>query len=247
MRDALERWLDAGGQLARFAGNFYWQTRLSADLATQTCYKTRAGAEDPVADPQRRTDHWDHRETGRPATLTLGLTGSAGVYAGWSRCAAHGAGGFTLYRPGHWALRGTGLGYGDVLGRDSRIFAYEVDGVEYVMRHGLPYPAPEAALAGDLTIIGMAPATTLAHSADAHDRDAFIGSEDAEELAMSLFGRVDEETVARVTHGNGAMAEYRRGRGAVFNAGSCEWVAGLIARDAAVEQVTRNVLTGDWG
>lgn len=246
MRDALEGWLDAGGQLARFAGNFYWQTRLSDDLATQTCYKTRAGAEDPVADPQRRTDHWDHRDTGRPATLTLGLTGSAGVYAGWSRCAAHGAGGFTLYRPGHWALRGTGLGYGDVLGRESRIFAYEVDGVEYVMRHGLPYPAPEAALAGDLTIVGLAPATTLAHSSDAHDRDAFIGSEDAEELAMSLFGRVDEETVARVTHGNGAMAEYRRGRGAVFNAGSCEWVAGLIARDAAVEQVTRNVLTGEW-
>jgi hypothetical protein len=100
MRDALEGWLDAGGQLARFAGNFYWQTRLSADLATQTCYKTRAGAEDPVADPRRRTDHWDHRDTHRPATLTLGLTGSAGVYAGWSRCAAHGAGGFTLYRPG---------------------------------------------------------------------------------------------------------------------------------------------------
>jgi hypothetical protein len=93
----------------------------------------------------------------------------------------------------------------------------------------------------------LAPATTLAHSADAHDRDAFIGSEDAEELAMSLFGRVDEETVARVTHGNGAMADYRRGKGAVFNAGSCEWVAGLIARDPGVEQVTRNVLTGDWG
>ncbi len=247
MRDALEGWLDAGGQLARFAGNFYWQTRLSPDLATQTCYKTRAGAEDPVADPRRRTDHWDHRDTHRPATLTLGLTGSAGVYAGWSRCAAHGAGGFTLYRPKHWSLRGTGLGYGDVLGRDARIFAYEVDGIDYTMRHGLPHPAPEAALAGDLTIVGLAPATTLAHSADAHDRDAFIGSEDAEELAMSLFGRVDEETLARVTHGNGAMAEYRRGKGAVFNAGSCEWVAGLIARDPAVEQVTRNVLTGDWG
>ncbi len=246
MRDALEGWLDRGGQLARFAGNFYWQTRLSDDLATQTCFKTRAAAEDPVADPQRRTDHWDHRDTARPATLTLGLTGSAGVYAGWSRCAAHGAGGFTLYRPGHWALRGTGLGYGDVLGRDARIFAYEVDGVDYVMRHGLPYPAPEAALAGDLTIIGLAPATTLAHAADARDRDAFIGSEDAEELAMSLFGRVDEDTLARVTHGNGAMAEYRRGKGTVFNAGSCEWVAGLIARDTAVEQVTRTVLTGDW-
>jgi hypothetical protein len=43
------------------------------------------------------------------------------------------------------------------------------------------------------------------------------------------------------------MAEYRRGQGAVFNAASCEWVAGLIARDAPVERVTRRVLTGAWG
>jgi hypothetical protein len=42
------------------------------------------------------------------------------------------------------------------------------------------------------------------------------------------------------------MAEYRRGKGAVFNAASCEWVAGLIARDPAVEEVTRRVLTGPW-
>ena len=47
-------------------------------------------------------------------------------------------------------------------------------------------------------------------------------------------------------YGNGCMAEYRRGAGAVFNAGSCEWVAGLITRDATVERVTRTILTGDW-
>lgn len=246
MRDALEAWLDQGGQLCRFAGNFFWQTRLSEDLATQICHKSRAEAEDPTEDRSRLTDHWDHREIRRPATLTMGLTGASGVYAGWGRTAAHGAGGFTLYRPRHWALRGSGLGYGDVLGRNSNIFAYEVDGIEYEMRHGLPYPAAEAALAGELTIIGLSPATTLAHSEGAHDRDPFIADEDAVGLAHSMFGRVDEESLARVTHGNGAMVEYRRGRGAVFNAGSCEWVAGLIAGDAPVEQVTRNALLGDW-
>ena len=247
MRDHLESWVDQGGQLCRFAGNFYWQTRLSDDLSTQTCYKTRAGAEDPTPDRTRMTDHWDHRHIHRPATQTMGLTGSAGVYAGWSRCAAHGAGGFAIYRPHHWAMKGSGMGYGDVLGRDARIFAYEVDGIDYTMTHGLPHPSPEAQLAGPLTIIGLSPATTLAHSADATDRDAFIGSEDAEELAMSLYGEVTEATVDRVTHGNGAMVDYRRGKGGIFNAGSCEWVAGLIARDPSVEQVTRNVLTGDWG
>jgi hypothetical protein len=32
------------------------------------------------------------------------------------------------------------------------------------------------------------------------------------------------------------------GKGSVFNAASCEWVAGLIARDPFVEKVTCNVL-----
>ena len=248
MRDALEAWVDHGGQLCRFAGNFYWQTRLSKDLTRQTCYKTRAGTEDPMRtdNPQRLTDHWDHRRTRRPATLTMGLTGSAGVYAGWSRCAAHGAGGFTLYRPGHWSLRGTGLGYGDVLGKSSNIFAYEVDGIDYTMTHGLPYPSVDAALAGPLTIIALSPATTLAHSTSAADQDAFIGSEDAEELANSLFGKTDADSIARVTHGNGAIVEYRRGKGAILNAGSCEWVAGLIYRDEAVQTATRNILKEVW-
>ena len=48
MRDHLDGWLDRGGKLARFAGNFFWQTRLSGDLSTQTCFKYRTGAEDPT-------------------------------------------------------------------------------------------------------------------------------------------------------------------------------------------------------
>jgi hypothetical protein len=245
MRDHLESWIDKGGELARFAGNFFWQTRLSPDLTRQTCYKSRA-AEDPVADRRRLTTYWDAAVVGRPAAATLGLTGSAGVYAGWSRCAAQGAGGFAVYRPRHWSLRGTGLGYGDVLGRDSTIFGYEVDGIDYEMRHGLPFAAPGTGLAGDLTIVGLSPATTLARSDGPDDADPFIGDDDARELAEVVYGEVSPGTLGRAERGNGCMAEYRRGKGAVFNAGSCEWVAGLIRRDAQVEQVTRNVLTGTW-
>ncbi|MCB2109665.1 MAG: hypothetical protein H6895_02295 [Defluviimonas sp.] len=246
MRDHLDAWIDRGGHLARFAGNFFWQTRLSADLATQTCYKYRAPAEDPTQDPRRLTSYWDNPATGRPGAASMGLTGTMGVYAGWSRCAAHGSGGFTLYRPGHWSVAGSGLGYGDVLGRDSRIFGYEVDGIDYTMTGGLPFAAPGAGLAGDLTIVGMAPATTLSHATGPDDADPFIGSFDAEEVALNVYGAVNAETMGRAARGNGCMAEYRRGRGAVFNAGSCEWVAGLIAGDGPVEQVTRRILTGDW-
>ena len=176
---------------------------------------------------------------------SLGLTGSMGVYAGWSRCAAHGSGGFAVYRPGHWSLQGSGLGYGDVLGAASKVFGYEVDGVELVMRQGLPY-GDDPGLVGDLTVIAWSPATTLAHATGPHDEDKFIGSLDAEEVASVVYGEVTPETLGRASRGNGCIAEYRRGRGAVYNAGSCEWVAGLIAREAPVERVTRRVLTGVW-
>jgi hypothetical protein len=56
--------------------------------------------------------------------------------------------------------------------------------------------------------------------------------------------RVTPETLGLASRGNGCMAEYRRGKGAVFNAASCEWVAGLIARERPVEVVTRNLLLG---
>jgi len=246
MRDHLDAWLDAGGELARFAGNFFWQTRLSDDLLTQTCFKTRGEVEDPLGATNRLTSYWDHPRVGRPAVASMGLTGAMGVYAGWSRCAAHGSGGFAIYRPEHWALAGSGLGYGDVLGAASKIFGYEVDGIDYTMTHGLPFAAEGCGLQGDLTIIGLSPATTLSHSTGPQDRDLFIGTLDAEEVAQQVYGRIDAETLGRASRGNGCMAEYRRGKGAVFNAGSCEWVAGLIARERPVEQVTRNILCGDW-
>ena len=75
----------------------------------------------------------------------------------------------------------------------------------------------------------------------------FIGHLDVEDTARVIYGAVSEETLGRASRGNGCMAEYRRGLGAVFNAGSCEWVNGLIEREATVERVTRTVLTGEWG
>ena len=38
------------------------------------------------------------------------------------------------------------------------------------------------------------------------------------------------------------IVNFQRGKGEVFHAGSCEWVAGLLRRDAMVEKVTGNVL-----
>ena len=38
------------------------------------------------------------------------------------------------------------------------------------------------------------------------------------------------------------IVNFPRGRGEVFHAGSCEWVAALTRGDALVERVTANVL-----
>ena len=40
--------VERGGHVARFAGNFMWQTRLEDEGRRQVCYKYRARAEDPI-------------------------------------------------------------------------------------------------------------------------------------------------------------------------------------------------------
>ena len=235
MRDAIDGFLDSGGRLARFAGNFYWQTRLEDNGRRQVCYKYRARAEDPQRHTDRITTVWDARDIARPACLTMGLSGAYGIYSGWSGCVARGSGGFTIYRPEHWVFDGTVLGYGDVLGAEARIFGYEVDGLEYEIRHGLPYPVD----AEGVEILALSPATTVETSTDP---DPFIGLGDIQAVAQGLYGEVTPETLDRVSRGAGMIAHYRRGEGEVLNAASCNWVAGLIAGDPLVERVTKNVL-----
>ena len=65
-------------------------------------------------------------------------------------------------------------------------------------------------------------------------------------MALVVYGAVTPETLGRASRGNGCMVEYRRGKGAVYNAGSCEWVAGLIGQDPVVARVTKRILTGAW-
>ena len=245
MRDRLDAFVEDGGHVARFAGNFYWQVRLADEGRRQVCYKYRARAEDPVrgsGDERFITTCWDAPEIGRPAALTMGLTGSAGIYAGWSRCAAHGAGGFTLYRPRHWALEGSGAGYGDVLGAQAKVFGYEVDGLDHVIRHGLPSPTHEDGAPEGIEIIALAPATTVEWGSESYAGEAFIGYDDARVVAEALYGEATPDAIDKVSRGSGMIAEYRHGKGSVFNAGSCEWVRGLESGDQQIERITRNVL-----
>jgi hypothetical protein len=164
------------------------------------------------------------------------------VYVGWGGCVAFGSGGFPLYRPEHWAFAGTGLGYGDVLGAQSRVFAYEVDGLDYVIRDGLPYPSGAEQVPDGLEILALGLASNQEVARAADPASLFLGSQDCELHARILYGEVTPQTMALAGRGSGMIVSFTRGAGEVFHAGSVEWVAGLLRRDPQVERVTRNVL-----
>jgi hypothetical protein len=245
MRDANAAYVERGGRVARFAGNFMWQTRLEDEGRRQTCYKYRARAEDPVyrqADKTRTTTSWEAPEIGRPGAATFGLNATRGLYVGWGGCAPRGTRGFPVYRPEHWAFAGTGLYYGDILGQEGHVFGYEVDGLDYIVRGGLPEPTGIEGTPDGLVILALGMSSLKEESDVIAADDQFLSDDDARFAATTLIGDDSPAAVDRVKRGCGMIVTFPRGRGEVFHAGSCEWVAGLKRRDAMVERVTRNVL-----
>ncbi len=245
MRDAVDGFVERGGHVARFAGNFMWQIRLENEGRTQVCYKYIARDEDPFmrTGPRRRvTESWEAPELGRPGSESFGLTATHGLYASWSGCSPRGAKGFPVYRPEHWAFEKTGLYYGDILGAGSRIFGYEVDGLPYEIRGGLPYAAAEAQAPEGLQILALGLSSTIEEGPTIVPGRSFLGTEDGEYVASVLLGRKDAEAIERTKRGCGMIVNFGKGKGEVFHAGTCDWIMGLARKDAMVEQVTRNVL-----
>jgi len=250
MRDNVDSYVDSGGHVARFGGNFTWQIRIEDEGRRQVCYKTDAEASDPVRDTGQRhllTTAWDDVAVGRPGTHTFGLTGTNGIYAGWGMCVPRGSGGFTVYRPDHWAFAGTDLYYGDQLGAEAKIFGYEVDGCDYTFRDGLPYATGSDGAPDTLEILAMGLATTEEADHGNPGSVFFIGDADARAIAHQRFRRTDAAAIDKVRRGSGMIACFTRGKGSVFNAASCEWVGGLVERDSFVERITLNVLQRHLG
>ncbi len=245
MREAVDHWVEAGGRAARFAGNFLWQVRMEDEGRRQVCYKYVAAEQDPVMGTAQQpllSSAWEVPEVGWPGAMTFGANALKGVYAGLGNCVGRGSGGFVIYRPRHWALEGTYLGYGDVLGAESRIYGYEVDGLDYVIRDGLPYATGSDGASPDLEIIALGLGTNEEADHGIWGEELYIGSGDCAWKARALYGEVTPETMDKATRGNGVMIHWPRGRGEVFNAATCEWVMGLTRCDPQVDRITRNVL-----
>jgi len=70
----------------------------------------------------------------------------------------------------------------------------------------------------------------------------FLGDDDMRFAAEAVHGAATPEAMEKMRRGSGMIVSFKKGRGEVFTAGTCEWVAGLIDRDPFVERITRNVL-----
>ena len=244
MRHSVDRFADSGGKLARFAGNFLWQTRIEDEGRTQVCFKD-AFRNDPVFGTDRErltTTAWEASPVNWPGAKTFGANALRGIYAGLGGCVRFGSGGFTVYRPKHWALEGTFLSFGDQLGSRSQVFGYEVDGVDYQMKKGLPYATGIDGTDPKINILAMGLATKLESGLSVWGQTEYIGTADAVSFAEALAGEATEEALDELTTGNGVMLHWHKGKGQVFNAATCEWVMGLARRDPQIERVTLNVL-----
>lgn len=244
MRDAVDGYVENGGNVARFAGNFLWQTRIEDEGRRQICYKYTADQDTFAGTDQAHlvTGAWEVEPVNRPGALTFGVNALRGVYAGLGNCVGRGSGGFTVYRPEHWAFDGAQIGYGDVFGAASRIFGYEVDGLDYQFEDGLPFPTCTDGAIPDIQILAMGLATNIEVDHDVWGETLYIGAADAAFKATALYGEVTPKTLDACARGSGMIVSWKRGKGEIFTAATCEWIMGLTRRDSQVEKITRNVL-----
>ena len=244
-RNRIEAFVDRGGKLAIFSGNTaFWKVRWEEEGRTLICHKWNGETAEDASDLDR-THLWSHPLFARPEAEITGLSFVFGGYHRLGLCAARGAGGYTVYRPDHWALEGADLYYGDVFGDEVPLIGYENDGCALrIGEDGLPAPEPRLGVPADLQIIAMAPA---AFAETPSPYRPLIPPEQLDIIAGIAFGDDSPAAQARVLRGHAVMASFRRGDGEVFNSGTTEWAHGLAAGDPFVERITRNVLVKFMG
>ena len=200
---------------------------------------------DPVYDTERigeLTSIWSDHLIGRPENEMTGVSFNRGGYHRIGKRATNGAGGYTVFRPGHWMFDGTTIDYGDVLGAKATAVGYECDGCDYTTVDGLPYPTGSDGTPDSFEILAMAPAAHFTRTTAARPPKPNEPSE-IEFLASRIFDSRDEATVERIAHGQAMLGAYTAASGAtVITSGSTDWAHGLAGRDEQIERITANIL-----
>ena len=221
MRDNLEQFIGAGGNVAFFSGNTCcWQVRSEDGGMALTSWKQNFG-QDPVyaarGSQATLSTLWSHHLVGRPENR---LTGVGFLWGGYHRSHGQhmdGSGAFTVHRPEHWIFAGTDLRRGDAFGGKDTIVGYECDGCELVWKDGLPSPTFRDGTPETFVVLGTAPARWHPDDSEWYER------------------------WEKGREGNAVLGVYTRG-GTVFTCGSTDWAHGLRGGDPVVDRITRNVL-----
>ncbi len=247
-RRAVERFVGNGGNVASFSGNtMFWRVRIEEGErgTSMVCHKYRAHIEESGGDV---TGMWADPEVGQPEWSLLGSGSAFGLYHRFGHATAQGVGGFIVSLDEHWMLEGTRLRYGDVLGRDDGVVGYETMGcpvaVDEAHRTTLSPNGVELGFPADVTIVASVPSSNLGVGEYPASIAALSDQGDLEFIANRIFGGASDEALERARRGNAVMLECRpfaADGGRVVTVGTTDWVFGL-AEDAAVAQVTRNVL-----
>jgi hypothetical protein len=243
MRDAVEGFARSGGNVAFLSGNTsFWQVRLEDEGRTMVGYKAHF-EQDPVYGTDRQhllTSIWSDPLVGRPETQMTGVTFARGGYARIGRNVGRGSGGYTVHRPEHWLFDGTGLGWGDQLGTDAVVVAYECDGCELTLVDGRPTPTGAGGTPPDFQVLATSPCAPFDRDNELRATPEGMLSE-IEFNAWRLLGSAEAADVDRLRYGHAVLGVHEPG-GTVVTAGCTDWAWGLERGDAAVEQITRNLL-----
>ncbi len=220
MRDNLESYIAGGGNVAFFSGNTCcWQVRSEDKGRALTCWKQSFNS-DPLfrrGDQQLLSTAWSHHLVDRPENQ---LTGVGFLWGGYHKSHGQfmdGDGAYRVHRPEHWIFAGTNLAQDEKFGGANTIVGYECDGCEMVWRDGLPHPTHTDGTPESFAILATCPARWAPDDCYWYDR-------------------FPKDRV-----GAAVLGSYTQG-GTVVTVGSTDWAHGLAGKDAAVEQITKNIL-----
>lgn len=145
VRDAVETFVAAGGNVAFFGGNTcWWRVAFERNGEGMSCLHPPLSLEP--------SDHWWRT---RPENTLTGVSYRNG--GGWW-AEARDPLGFTVQHAGHWIYEGTGLRDGDTFGAQARLVGYECDGASLaILPGGLRVADGADGTPGDFVVLGYAP------------------------------------------------------------------------------------------
>jgi hypothetical protein len=216
-RNAVEDFVDRGGNVAFFAANLcWWRIHLVEHGAAMVCHQgSKRGA----------FDHWWPKSgAGRPEDSLGGVSYRHG--GGWWDGPRETAG-FHVQQPDHWLFEGTGLARGETFGERTwpPLAGYECDGAPLDTFDAATGIATLSAWAGETGTPDsyqlLAACPLDARWQELPPREPQMGAQRLHAATLGVFTR----------------------NGTVFSAGTTDWAQVLGAgRDRRVERITRNVL-----